>query len=147
MRTDASPASANGRRESIYIDGFAHTNPIPAAARVGNVVYASSLHGKDPATGEIAPTLDEQVKFMFQHLQTLIEAAGGTTDDIVKVTVWLADRSQRDAINREWIALFPDPDSRPARHTMQAELDGGQLVICDFVAVLSGQSGSEGEKQ
>jgi 2-iminobutanoate/2-iminopropanoate deaminase len=145
MGTDVSPAPGDGRRESIYIDGFAHTNPIPAAARVGNVVYASSLHGKDPATGEVAPTLDEQVKFLFQHLRRLIEAAGGTTEDIVKVTLWLADRSQRDAINREWIALFPDPESRPARHSIQAELDGGQLVVCDFVAILNEQSGSEGE--
>ena len=42
MGTDASPGPATGRRESIYIDGFAHANPIPAAARVGNMVYAST---------------------------------------------------------------------------------------------------------
>ncbi|MGE8636350.1 MAG: RidA family protein, partial [Achromobacter piechaudii] len=29
---------------------------------------------------------------------------------------------------------------RPARHTMQADLDGDKLIECDFVAVIDGAS-------
>ena len=57
---------------------------------------------------------------------------------------YLLNRSLRDvswselwaALNREWIALFPDPADRPARHTMGADLAGGLLAQCDFVAVV-----------
>ena len=67
-----------------------------------------------------------------------LAAAGGTTDDIVKMTFWLADPRDRDALNREWLAMFPDPAHRPARQAVAAQLDGGSLVQCDLFAVLDG---------
>jgi 2-iminobutanoate/2-iminopropanoate deaminase len=35
--------------------------------------------------------------------------------------------------------MFPDAQSRPARHTMDAPLDGEKLVECDFIAVIGGE--------
>lgn len=124
------------RRTSIYVDGFGHKNPIPAAARIGNFVASGIIYGLDTGSGKPAPTLDAQCKLMFQHLKRIIEAAGGTTDDILKLNVLLMDRSNREPVNREWLAMFPDPKTRPARQTMQADLDGGKLVQCDFLAVI-----------
>ena len=74
----------------------------------------------------------------------LYAAAGGSPEDVIKVTVWMKDRSQRRAINPAWLAMFPDEHSRPARQTMTAELDGGKLIQCDFVAVIEGK-GSSGQ--
>lgn len=124
------------KRKAIYLQGFGHRNPIPAACRIGNTVVSGIIYGLDTATGRPAPTLDEQAKLMFQHLRSVIEAAGGLTDDIIKLTLWMVDRSKREAINREWLAMFPDPETRPARQAMQAELGGGILVQCDFLAVI-----------
>lgn len=124
------------RRTSIYIDGFEHTNPIPAACRVGNLVMSGLIVGRNDETGELPATLDAQSAFVFKHMRTIVETAGGTLDDIVKVNVWLLDRSQRDPINREWLAMFPDPQNRPARQAMQANLSKGMLVQLDFVAVI-----------
>jgi enamine deaminase RidA (YjgF/YER057c/UK114 family) len=73
---------------------------------------------------------------MFRHLQSVIEAAGGLTDDIIKLTLWMVDRSKREAVNREWVAMFPNPETRPARQAVQAELGNGILVQCDFLAVI-----------
>jgi 2-iminobutanoate/2-iminopropanoate deaminase len=146
METGVSPAPATGVRTSIYIDDFAHENPIPAAARIGNMIYASSIHGKDPVTGRVAPTLEEQCGFMFSHMRKIVEAAGGSTEHIIKVSLWMADRTQRDPVNKEWLAMFPDPANRPARHTLHAELDGAQLVVCDFLAVLGDHRGPEAEE-
>jgi hypothetical protein len=42
------------KRQSIYVDGFAHRNPVPAACRIGNLVYSGGIHGLDPATGVAA---------------------------------------------------------------------------------------------
>ena len=123
-------------RRAIYVEGYGHQNPIPAASRLDNVVASGIITGRDGATGKLPSTLDEQCALMFRHLRSIIEAAGGTVDDIVKLNVWMADRSQREGLNREWLKMFPDADKRPARQTMQAELGGGMLVHCDFLAVV-----------
>jgi 2-iminobutanoate/2-iminopropanoate deaminase len=124
-------------RKSIYIEGFAHKNPIPAASRLGNMLMTGIIIGMDPATGKVALTLEAQCAFMFQHVRAIMQAAGGSTDDIVKMSVWMADRSRRDVLNAEWIKMFPDAASRPARHTSQASLEGGQLINCDITAVFT----------
>jgi 2-iminobutanoate/2-iminopropanoate deaminase len=127
------------RRRSIYIDGYEHANPIPAACRIENVVYSSLIHGIDRSQSGHEPTLDEQAALMFARLREIVEAAGGNTDDIVKVTMWMSDRRGREAVNRYWLEMFPDPSDRPARQTINTELDGQQLIQCDFVAVINQQ--------
>ena len=124
------------KRQSIYIDGFGHKNPIPAACRLGNVVTSGIVYGLDVATGKPAEGMQRQCVVMFEHLRSIMSAAGGTLDDIVKLNVWMSDRSQRQAINDEWLKVFPDPETRPARQTMQGVLTPGILVQCDFLAVL-----------
>jgi 2-iminobutanoate/2-iminopropanoate deaminase len=124
------------RRKSIYVEGFGHKNPIPAACRLDNIVTSGIVYGLDVATGKPADGLQRQCELMFAHVRAIVEAAGGTLDDIVKFNVWMTDRSQRQAINDAWLALFPDPDTRPARQTMQGVLTPGILVQCDFMAVL-----------
>jgi 2-iminobutanoate/2-iminopropanoate deaminase len=124
-------------RVSIYAEGFSHKNPIPAACRVGNLIYSGSVQGTDPATGAYGETLQAQCALMFAHVERIVAAGGGSMADIIKMTVWMNDRSQRAALNEVWLKYFPDAASRPARHTMQAELDGGKLVECDFIAVIA----------
>lgn len=125
-----------GRRQSIYVDSFGHANPVPAACRIGNVVYSGGVYGQDPATRKAADGIEAQCALMFAHVRTIVEAAGGTTEDIIKMTFWMDDRSLRPVVNREWIAMFPDKGSRPARHALKANLEGGILVQCDFVAIV-----------
>lgn len=124
------------RRESIELPGFGHANPIPAASRIGPFLFSGVLTGRDPSRRALPETLDEQCINVFRHVRALMTAAGGSTDDIVKLTFWLADYRDRAALNREWLALFPDATSRPARQAMAAQLDGGSLIQCDLVAVL-----------
>ena len=129
--------SAMAKRTSIYVEGFGHNNPIPAACRIGNILESGSIQGTDPATGKYGVTLDEQCALMFGHVKRIVEAAGGSLDDVIKITIWMRDRSNRAPLNQEWQRLFPDPQSRPARHTMDApQLDGDKLLECSFVAVL-----------
>lgn len=127
-----------GRRVSIHIPGFSHENPIPAASRIGQHLVSGVLTGRDPETGRMADGLDAQMRIVFGHIRAVMAAAGGSTDDILKLTFWLADYRDRDALNREWLAEFPDASDRPARQVMAAQLDGGALVHCDLVAVLPG---------
>ena len=122
-------------RRSVHIEGFRHANPIPNASRIGNIVMSGVLLGRDPVSGKPAATLQEQAALVFGYMRKTVEAAGGTCEDIIKVNVWLRDPADREALNAEWTRMFPDPESRPARHTQPAP-EGPYLVQCDFTAVL-----------
>jgi 2-iminobutanoate/2-iminopropanoate deaminase len=125
-------------KRSIDVEGMAHGAPIPMGARVGNIVYSSGIMGTDRSTGEIPDDGVTQVRNAFANLLAFLEAAGATTDDLVRVTVLLADNSLRSAINEEWLKLFPDPEDRPARHATNHELQRNMLIQLEAVAVLGG---------
>ena len=126
------------RRRSINGSRARHENPIPNACRIGNIVVSSVIGGSNPGTRELPPTLEQQVVNLFDHMRHDIEAAGGSVDDIIKVTFWVKDPvTQRAALNDAWVKMFPDPASRPARHTQQLPEGSKALVQADFMAVLS----------
>jgi len=123
-------------RESVNTEGFAHVNPVPVASRIGRHLASGVLTGRDLATRAFPESLDEQVRIVFERIRELLEAAGGTPGDVLKITFWVERYRDRDAINREWTAMFPDPASRPARQIMKAQLDEGALLQADVVALL-----------
>jgi enamine deaminase RidA (YjgF/YER057c/UK114 family) len=125
------------KRRSINGSRARHENPIPNASRVGNVVMSSVIGGTKPGTRELPASLEEQVANVFAHIRHDVEAAGGSVDDIIKINFWLKDpTSQRAALNAEWVKMFPDPESRPARHTLALPADSRSLVQADFTAML-----------
>src|SRR5437879_13590533 len=101
------------QRRSIDVAGAKHVNPIPSASRRGPFVVSGAISGSDPETGKVPADLDEQCRLMFENVRRVMAAAGGSTDDIVTMTVWSADRSLRQIINRNWVSLFRDPRSPP----------------------------------
>jgi 2-iminobutanoate/2-iminopropanoate deaminase len=124
-------------RRSIEVPGVRHKNPIPSACRRGPIVVSGGIPGADPDTGAVPGDLDLQCRFMFENVRRIMSAAGGSPADIVKMTVWITDRSLREILNRHWVAMFPDPHSRPARHTMTSrDLAPPLQVQCDILAVI-----------
>ena len=125
------------KRPSVNFPGFSHSNPIPNASRIGNLMMSSVISGVDPGTRNYPGTLAGQVANIFTHIRRAVEAAGGTPDNIVKITFYAQDQgASRAALNEEWVKMFPDPDARPARHTLASGGSGPSLITCDFVAVL-----------
>jgi 2-iminobutanoate/2-iminopropanoate deaminase len=96
--------------------------------------------GKDPATNKVAEGVEAQAHFMFQHMRTLLEAAGGTLENVGHVTVFIKDDSAREPVNKEWLKCFPEPTNRPARHTLTYDLQHGMIMQLEFVAVLDRNS-------
>jgi enamine deaminase RidA (YjgF/YER057c/UK114 family) len=126
------------KRQSINGPIARHENPIPNASRIGNIVMSSVIGAMNPGTRELPPSLELQVANVFAAIRGDVEAAGGTVDDIIKVTFWVKDPgAQRAALNTEWVKMFPDAASRPARHTQSLPPDSKALVQADFIAVLS----------
>jgi 2-iminobutanoate/2-iminopropanoate deaminase len=125
-------------RQSVNFPGFVHGNPIPNASRIGNIMMSSVISGVDPGTRNLPSDLAGQVKNLFIHIRSAVEAAGGKVDDIIKINFWMKEPATgRAALNGEWVKMFPDEGSRPARHTLALGADGSALVTCDFVAVFS----------
>jgi len=125
-------------RKAIHIEGFQHSNPIPNAAQIGNILVSGALMARDSRTNRIAEGIEAQTALVFRHMREVIEAAGGTPDDIIKVNVALRDHNNRDALNAEWTKMFPDDATRPARQTTPLVEDSPFLIHLDFMAVLPG---------
>jgi enamine deaminase RidA (YjgF/YER057c/UK114 family) len=126
------------KRRSIEIPGLRHENPIPLASQIGPFLATSGVFGKDPATGAIPPDIESQCALMFANLRLILAAAGGSPEDIIKMTFWVKDKALRPHVNKEWLAMFPDEHSRPARHSLlNADLPGAALVQCEFLAIIN----------
>lgn len=105
------------------------------AVKVGNVVYLSGQIGLDPATGALVEGIEAQVEQVFRNLQAVAEAAGGSLDDAVKVTIYLADLGHFAKVNEAMAKFFNAP--YPARATVGVkELPRGALVEADVILVL-----------
>ena len=123
-------------RKAVYIEGFKHTNPIPNAARIGNILVSGALMGRDSRTDRIAEGIEAQTALVFRHMRDVVEVAGGTTNDIIKVNIALRDHGNREALNAEWVKMFPEEATRPARQTTPLVEDSPFLIHLDFMAVL-----------
>lgn len=106
-------------------------------ARVGDTLYSSGIPGVDPASGQLAAGAAAQARHAFANLRALLAAGGATLDDVVRVTVYLKEAAAREAVNAEWLACFPDPHDRPARHTLMYDLPHGMLLQLEAVAVIA----------
>lgn len=124
-------------RRSINIPGVHHgALPIPQASLVGPLLASGGINGMDPANGEVPNDLERQVHLVFGNIALLLEQAGGTVEDIARCVFYVRDRSARTFIDAEWVAMFPDPDSRPARHTLTYTLTHPLLVQCELIAYI-----------
>ena len=124
------------KRESIEIPGLSHGAPIPMGSKIGNMVYSSGISGRNAETGDLPSDPAQQAEHLFQNIRTFMSVAGGTPDDIIRVTLHIREESYRAALNPPWIEMFPDEHSRPARHAVKTELRGDVLFQAEIVAVL-----------
>ncbi len=142
--TPTSPASpadetkVDQMRRNITVPGLGHGNqPIPLATIVGTVLATGGISGRDPQTGAIPVDPAAEVAQAFANLRAILDAADATPEQVAKVTVFVKDRDIRSHVNVSWLEMFPDPESRPARHTLPVDLAGMRLQL-ECWAVLDG---------
>ncbi len=124
-------------RRSIEVPGLHHGGlPIPQACVVGNLLMSSGISPLDPVSGDVPADVDEQVDLVFGNVRRIVEAAGGTTADIARCTVFVQDKAIRPIVDKYWQEMFPDPASRPARHTQRIDLNPPLQLQLEITAVL-----------
>ena len=120
-------------------DAPAAIGPYSQAIRVGNVVYLSGQIGLDPATMQMVDGVEAQAHQVFKNLRAVARAAGGDLDDIVKVSILLADLGDFAKVNEIQAQYFKAP--YPARATYQvAALPRGARVEVEGTLVLAGSA-------
>ena len=121
-------------RQSISTGGApAAIGPYSQAIRSGDMVFCSGQLGLDPATGELVDGVEAQADRSLRNLQSVLDAAGLSFDDVVKTTIFLADIGDFAAVNTVYAKFMPDPP--PARSTVQvAALPKGGLVEIEATA-------------
>lgn len=125
-----------GKREVIEVPGLSHGGaPIPVAVKIGNHLFTSAVLGTDISTGSIAEP-ERQPALAFDNMRRVVEAAGGTVDDIASVHVYLTDYALRPQVNEEWLKMFPDADDRPTRHAIQMPMFGDMIIQLEFTALI-----------
>jgi 2-iminobutanoate/2-iminopropanoate deaminase len=103
-------------REIIHTDRAPSSPAWSQGVRAGDHVFVSGMVGVDVTTGQLAgETIQEQTRQALANCLAVVEAAGGTADDVVDVTVLLADPEDFAGMNEAYASVFPtDP---PARNT------------------------------
>ena len=84
------------------------------AVKAAGLVFVSGTAPQDPETGAIkGTTIQEQTRQCLTNISAILEAAGSSLDKIVSVTIILADESDFQGMNDEWLKWFPS--NPPAR--------------------------------
>jgi reactive intermediate/imine deaminase len=124
------------RKEVIHTENApAAIGPYSQAIRVGDTVYLSGQLGLDPATGNLRDGIEAQTRQVLDNLQAVAAAAGGSLDDIVKLTLLLLDMGDFAKVNGIMAARFKEPF--PARATYQvAALPKAGRIEVEGVLVL-----------
>jgi 2-iminobutanoate/2-iminopropanoate deaminase len=106
------------------------------AVKHNGTVYVSGQIPLDPATGELVTgPMEVQVRRVFENLQAIVSAAGGSFAQAVKLTVYIIDFADFAALNKVMGEFFTEP--YPARVTVQvAALPRGARVEIDCVVEL-----------
>ena len=91
--------------------------PYSQAIRAGNNVYLSGQIPLDPKTGQLVDGIDAQAHQVFKNLRAVAAAAGGSLDDMVKLSVLLFDLADFAKVNEIMATYFKAP--YPARATYQ----------------------------
>lgn len=113
-----------------------HKNPIPAAALHRGILVSSSISGQSLETNEYSLDKSVQIALAFDYLKNIVEDAGGSVQDIVKVDMYFSDKKDRNLVNPHWLLLFPDDKARPARQAHKSELPNGCCLQMVITAIL-----------
>ncbi|MES9812305.1 MAG: RidA family protein [Candidatus Thiodiazotropha sp.] len=101
--------------------------------KVGDTVYLSGQIPLVPETMQMVDgDIERQIRRVFENLQAVARAAGGSFADVVKLNVFLTDLEHFPVVNQVMADYFSEP--YPARAAIGvAELPKGAAVEMDAI--------------
>ena len=116
-------------KKQIVTSAEAPSSPLYSqAVRAGSTIYVSGTAGIDVATGQLAGvTIHEQTRQALRNCRAIVEAGGGGLEDVVQVTVLLANPADFAGMNQEYEKVFAvDP---PVRAVTQLGVELPDLLV------------------
>ena len=106
------------------------------AVKVGATVYLAGQIALEPVTMTLVDGIEAQIRRVFANLDAVARAAGGSLNEVVKLTVFLTDLSHFALVNQLMAEYFQPP--YPARAAVGvAALPRGAQVEVDAIMVLA----------
>jgi len=131
------------KREAVFSSRAPKPKGIysPAIKAEGRFVFVSGQGPIDPSTNEfVLGDFTKQAELTFGNVGLLLEEAGTSWENVVKVNVYLADMKDFPAMNEVYKGIAREP--YPARTTVAAGMAPGMLIEVDCVALVPGASGA-----
>jgi len=99
----------------------------------GDMLFVSGAGPIDPTTQKfISGTIEEEAEVTLKNIKGIVEAAGFSMEDLLKVTVFLADINNFARFNEVYKKYVPEP--YPARSAIEAVLAFGIKVEVEAIA-------------
>jgi 2-iminobutanoate/2-iminopropanoate deaminase len=122
-------------REAFFSDSIARpVGPFSPAVHAGGLIFLSGQVAQGPTAGKlIEGDVTAQTEQIFKNLRAVLDAAGKTFADVVRVGVFLTDIRDFTHVNAVYARNFEAP--YPARTTVAvAALPMGASVEIELVA-------------
>ena len=107
------------------------SGPFNQAIRIGNMVFTSGQAGRNRETGKMGDIRD-QARRCLGNIAAILETAGASLADVVKVTVFLKHAEDWKAFNEEYLKLMPEP--LPARSSAIVQLKSDDM-LCEMECI------------
>ncbi len=108
--------------------------PYSPAVVAGNLCYVSGQAGIDPTTNKpVGGGIENETRQTLENMKAVLEAAGFTLSDVIKVNCYLRDHDEWDAMNSVYSQFFTH--EQPARATVEiGKMAPGLHIEIDCVA-------------
>lgn len=107
-----------GEVEFVYTDKAPRpVGPYSQGVRAGCLLYVSGQIPIDPATGQLVAGFEEASRRALENVKAIVEAAGGSLDRVIKVTVYIRDISRFSDFNKIYAEYFKNV--KPARAVVE----------------------------
>jgi 2-iminobutanoate/2-iminopropanoate deaminase len=118
----------------VNVEGLTRLPAFSHAVIAGDFIYVSGTLGVKPNSMELVEGgIGPETTQTLHHIETILEACGASLNDVVKVSVFLADMGTFKDMNEAYVKVISsDP---PARITVgRADLALGAAVEIDCIA-------------
>ena len=112
--------------------------PYSHGVKVGTMLFVAGQVALDEELRIVGPgDAEAQARQTWKNIKTVVEAAGGKISDVVRVTTYVADLADIDAIHRVRREFFPDGDFLTATVVQAARLGlPGLLLETEAFAII-----------
>ena len=105
------------------------TGPWSLGVRAGDFVFVAGMRGIDPATNKLVDGDETRIRQAFLNMRTIVEAAGGSLRDAVRLVVYVTDMDlYRPLVNKIQEEFWSGPPYPPRTIVEVSRLNQDDIV-------------------